>query len=66
MSHPQNEPPRAWREDTDWLRLGDVVAALKAKVERAIAERDEAAGAAAHDDLISAEWRLRQAERRMG
>lgn len=60
----ERHPPAHWREDTDWLRLGDAVAAIKAKVDRAIVERDEAAGAAAHDDLISAEWRLRQAERR--
>jgi len=52
-----------WREDTDWLRLGVVVQRLKARVEAAIVARDDDAGAQAHDDLISAEWRLRQAER---
>ena len=60
----QNAAPTHWREDTDWQRLGDVVARLKGDVEAAIEARDESAGAAAHDDLISAEWRLRQAGRR--
>lgn len=55
---------RHWTEDTNWQRLGDVVAELRAKVDAAIAARDEDAGQAAHDDLIRAEWRLRQAERR--
>ena len=64
QEHHENRAPTHWREDTDWLRLGDVVAGLRARVERAIADRDETAGAAAHEDLISAEWRLRQAGRR--
>lgn len=62
--HPENLPPLQWREDTDRLRLAVVAAAYRARVERAIVERDEEAGAAAHTCLISAEWRLRQAERR--
>ena len=62
--HPQNEEPRAWRDDTDWLRLGIVVAGLKRKVEAAIAARDERAGTEAHADLLCAEWRLQQAGRR--
>lgn len=55
---------RHWTEDTNWQRLGDVVARLRAKVNAAITERDEEAGQVAHDDLVRAEWRLRQAERR--
>ena len=62
--HPENLPPAQWREDTDRLRLAVVAAAYRARVERAIVERDEEAGAEAHTCLISAEWRLRQAERR--
>ena len=62
--HHENKAPTNWREDTDWLRLGVVVTDLKARVERAIAQRDEEAGSASHDDLISAEWRLRQSEGR--
>jgi hypothetical protein len=61
--HPQNLPPKEWAEDTDWLRLGAVVKGIKARVEQAIRDRDEDSGAAAHDDLIRAEWRLRQAKR---
>lgn len=61
--HLQNMPPTAWREDTDWQRLGVVVDALKRRVEDAIAARDCQAGADAHADLLCAEWRLRQAER---
>ena len=63
IQHPQNLPPKNWQDDTDWLRLGDVVSGLKARVEQAIQERDEENGKAAHDDLIRAEWRLRQAKR---
>lgn len=62
--HHENLPPRAWREDTDWQRLGVVVDALKRTLEDAIARRDDHAGDEAHADLICAEWRLRQAERR--
>ena len=55
---------RHWTEDTNWQRLSDVVARLRVQVNAAIAARDNDAGQAAHDDLIRAEWRLRQAERR--
>ena len=52
-----------WREDTNWRRLGEVVDRLKRDVERAYHDcRDDDAGDL-HDDLTSAEWRLRQAER---
>lgn len=45
-----------------FLRL--VVASLKAEVESAYHMCDDAAACAAHDNLVAAEWRLRQAERR--
>ena len=55
-----------WSEETKWQPLAAVVAKLKARVDAAIAARDEFTAEAAHDDLVSAEWRLRQAERRRG
>lgn len=55
-----------WSEETDWKRLSEAVAALKAKVEAAYYAGDDAEAGAAHDDLTSAEWRLRQAQRRLG
>lgn len=57
---------RHWSEDTDWQRLGDVVERLKRRVEDAWYRCDEQAADEAHDDLTSAEWRLRQAERGRG
>ena len=59
----RHEPPH-WRDDTDWQRLSDVVARLKARVEDAIAARDDFEGGLAHADLLDAEHRLRMAERR--
>lgn len=53
-----------WSEETRWQPLSAVVAALKGKVEAAYYRGDEAEADAAHDDLISAEHRLRMAERR--
>lgn len=53
-----------WREDTDPLRLGVVVDRLKDRVDVAIVQRDDQGGSEAHGDLVSAEWRLRQAQRR--
>lgn len=53
-----------WSEETNWQPLSAAVAALKAKVEAAYYRCDDAEAGAAHDDLVSAEWRLRQAERR--
>lgn len=51
-----------WSEETNWVPLKMAVIALKTKVERAYYEsRDDDAGQA-HDDLVAAEWRLRQAE----
>jgi hypothetical protein len=53
-----------WRESTDRRTLADAVDALKRGVERAYFEcRDDDADEA-HSDLVAAEWRLRQAERR--
>lgn len=53
-----------WRDETNWQRLSIAVEALKRRVEEAYYQSDEAAASEAHDDLVSAEWRLRQAERR--
>lgn len=57
---------RPWHEETCWQLLSAAVARLKLKVERAYYHGDEATADTAHDDLVSAEWRLRQAETRMG
>lgn len=53
-----------WSEETNWKPLSVAVASLKRKVEAAYYACDAATADAAHDDLTSAEWRLRQAERR--
>lgn len=53
-----------WSEETNWQPLSEAVAALKRKVEAAYYRCDEETADAAHDDLMGAEWRLRQAERR--
>lgn len=55
---------RHWSEDTNWQRLSEVVERLKRRVEDAYFRSDEARAEQAHDDLLSAEWRLRQAEKR--
>ena len=39
--------------------IGEIIAAQKAKIERALAECDEPAAAEAHEDLIQAEHELR-------
>lgn len=55
---------RTWRESTDPVVLRATVLHLKRAVEVAYFYcRDEEANSA-HDDLICAEWRLRNAERR--
>lgn len=55
-----------WRESTDRETLRAAVAGIKRDCEAAYYTcQDEQAGYA-HDDLIAAEWRLRQAERRHG
>lgn len=56
--------PKHWREETDWQRLSHAVARLKRRVEIAYFQCREGDASAAHDDLVAAEWRLRQAERR--
>jgi len=53
-----------WSEETNWQPLSEAVSRLKAKVEAAYYHGDEQTADQAHDDLICAEWRLRQAERR--
>jgi len=55
-----------WLDSTDWQRLGDVAACIKRRVEAAYHACDDDTAAEAHDDLTSAEWRLRQAEKRRG
>lgn len=55
----------AWRNSTDASILVRVVARLKARVEWAYHFCQEDKASAAHDDLVAAEWRLRQAERRV-
>ena len=55
---------RHWSEETCWQPIAEVVERLKARVDAAIAARDDAAGDAAHEELIRAEHRLRMAERR--
>jgi hypothetical protein len=55
---------RHWSEETSFVRLGEIVARLKGDVERAYNARQEEAGADAHDALVSAEWRMRVAEKR--
>jgi hypothetical protein len=42
--------------------LSDVIARIKSRVDQAIADRDEEAGAEAHADLIDAEHELRVRE----
>lgn len=52
------------RESCDWQQLSDVVSDLKRKVETAYYHCREQEADEAHGDLLCAEWRLRQAERR--
>ena len=54
---------RHWSEETNWQPLSAVVECLKKKVDAAIAARDEFTAEVAHNDLVSAEHRLRMAER---
>jgi hypothetical protein len=53
-----------WSEETNWKPLSEVVESLKRKVEAAYYHCDEEEANAAHEDLLCAEWRMRQAERR--
>lgn len=53
-----------WSEETGFEPLSAAVERLKAKVERAYYECRDQEAEQAHDDLTSAEWRLRQAERK--
>ena len=54
-----------WSEETNWKRLGDAVARLKRATEAAYYQCDEETASNAHDDLVRADWRQRQAERGM-
>lgn len=60
----QHDEERHWSEETSFVRLGEIVARLKGDVERAYNARREEEGADAHDALVSAEWRMRAAEKR--
>jgi hypothetical protein len=53
-----------WSDETRWQPLADVVATLKARVEAAYTTAHEDDLDAAHDELVTAEHRLRMAERR--
>lgn len=52
-----------WSEETNWQRLSEAVQRLKHKVDAAYYQCDDETASAAHDDLVRAEWRQRQAER---
>ena len=65
MSAPEARiQPDSWQNDTNWRSLGSAVADLKRRVEAAYHASDADGADEAHDDLVAAEWRLRQAERR--
>lgn len=53
-----------WSDETRWQAIGDVVAAMKAKIEAAYATAHRDDLDAAHDELIAVEHRQRMAERR--
>lgn len=55
-----------WRKETNWKPSSDAVAELKIKVEAAYYASDEDKANSAHDDLVSAEWQLKQAGRGNG
>jgi hypothetical protein len=54
----------AWQESTDRETVQRAVLMLKRQVERAYFYCREEQANDAHNDLIRAEWRLRQIERR--
>ena len=54
-----------WRESTDHGALSAAVHTIKRDLEAAYYECRENDCDDLHDDLICAEWRLRQAERRL-
>lgn len=51
-------------QSTDFQHISIAVASLKQNVQRAYHECREGGAADAEDDLVSAEWQIRQAERR--
>ena len=55
-----------WSEETRFQPLSEAVEQLKANVEQAYYECRYEDAAEEHDYLNSAEWRLRQAEKRAG
>lgn len=54
-----------WKESTDEYRLIEVVSWLKIIVEAAYYFSADDLASDAHDDLIIAEWRLRQSQRKL-
>lgn len=60
----RNQRAGIWRESTDRAVVLNAVKSLKRQVERAYYFCQDDRANIAHDDLISAEWRLRQIERR--
>lgn len=56
---------KSWRDSTDVAELRAAVVALKLAVEEACFECRDNDASDAHEDLIAAEWRLRQAEKRL-
>ena len=68
---PNNEPLKGvvrsikhWTEETKWVPLSLIVTDLKREVEANYYNCREEDASNAHSDLLCAEWRLRQAERR--
>ena len=53
-----------WQDSTDWQSLHSVVQRLKRRVEAAYYAGTPDEADEAHDDLVSAEWRLRAAQKR--
>lgn len=66
QSVPEEPTSKHWSEETNWKPLSDAVAVLKRQVEDHHYNCRSQEAQDAHDDLVSAEWRLRQAERRRG
>lgn len=54
-----------WTAETNWKPLSAAVARIKRQVEDAYYHGRDDEADQSHDDLVSAEWRLRQAERRL-
>ena len=55
-----------WRMSTDWQHIASHVRRLKRELEKAYYEGRSDDADSLHDDLTSAEWRMRQAQKREG